>query len=515
MLKLKYLFVVVISSILVACSTTQQATTQPSIVDDGKINVTFLQLNDVYEIEPLEGGKIGGMARVEYIHKKLLNENPNTYLFMAGDFLNPSLIGALKYKGERIKGKQMVEVMNAMNFDLVTFGNHEFDISKNDLQKRLNESNFNWTSANARQKVCGDTYPFYKERNGIKEFVSDTHIIEAKDADGTQLKIGFFSVVIPSNPQNYVDYKDIYTQAKRAYESLKDKADVIFGLTHVSINQDKKIAELLQDIPLIMGGHEHNNMLVEVGATKIAKADANAKTVYIHRINYNKKTKDLKLTSELLPITNKTKSDSLVATIVSKWNAILDNQIRQVIENPNEVILNAKIPLDGRDIPIRSTQTNLGKLIAKAMAYGFNNDVDCALVNGGSIRLDDQLVGEITSIDIFRVLPFGGGIVKVTLKGSLLKEVLEYGKSKAGTGAYLQRYNVEFDSKTNTWVVNGQPIDSNKVYKVAFSDYLLKGYDIPFLKPDNKDILDISIPSKEEMGSDIRKTIINYLISLK
>ncbi|MCF6347999.1 MAG: bifunctional metallophosphatase/5'-nucleotidase [Flavobacteriaceae bacterium] len=515
MQKFKYLFIVVIFTISLSCGTTRQTVIQPNLVDDGKISFTFLQLNDVYEIAPLEGGKVGGMARAEYVHKELLKENPNTYLFMAGDFLNPSLLGAMKYNGERIRGKQMIEVMNAMNFELVAFGNHEFDISKSDLQKRLNESTFNWTSANARQKVCGNTYPFYKERNGIKEFVSDTHIINVEDADGTQLKIGFFSVVIPSNPQNYVEYTDMYTQAKRAYKSLKEKADVVFGLTHVSINQDKKIAELLKDIPLIMGGHEHNNMLVEVGSTKIAKADANAKTVYIHRINYDKNKNVLQLTSELLPITDNTQSDVEVAGIIAKWNAVLENQIKLIIENPNEVIYSTNIPLDGRDIPIRSTQTNLGKLIAKAMAYGFNNEVDCALVNGGSIRLDDQLMGDINSVDIFRVLPFGGGILKVELKGSLLKEVLDYGKSKAGTGAYLQRYNADFDAKTNEWKINGKPINDDKIYKVAFSDYLLKGRDIPFLKPDNKEIIKIFTPTNEEMGNDIRKTIIKYLKSLK
>ncbi|HCK04800.1 MAG TPA: bifunctional metallophosphatase/5'-nucleotidase, partial [Flavobacteriaceae bacterium] len=55
--------------------------------------------------------------------------NPNTYLFMSGDFLNPSLLGNLKHEGERIKGRQMIEVMNAMNFTMATFGNHEFDLS--------------------------------------------------------------------------------------------------------------------------------------------------------------------------------------------------------------------------------------------------------------------------------------------------------------------------------------------------------------------------------------------------
>ena len=85
--------------------------------DDGKIGFTFLQLNDVYEIAPIQGGEFGGMARVETVHQELLKENKNTLLLMAGDFLNPSLLGTVKYNGERIRGKQMIETMNAMNFD--------------------------------------------------------------------------------------------------------------------------------------------------------------------------------------------------------------------------------------------------------------------------------------------------------------------------------------------------------------------------------------------------------------
>ena len=512
MKKFKLFFSILFFVLLISCSSIQQITTTQIIVDDGRIDFTFLQLNDVYEIAPLEGGKVGGMARVANLRNQLKKENPNTFTFMAGDFLNPSLLGTVKYEGERIRGKQMIEVMNALGMDLVTFGNHEFDLGKNDLQKRMNESDFAWTSANVRQKVCGTTYPFYKEKNGIKEFATDTHIIETKDGDGTTIKIGFFGVVIPSNPVNYAEYTDMFEQSMRAYKSLKDKTDIIFGLTHVSVAQDKKIAELLPQLPLIMGGHEHHNMMLSVGTTKIAKADANAKTVYVHRISFDKNTKEYTLESELIPIVKQIGEDQKVKAIVDKWNTILDNEIKKIVSNPNEIIHITKVPLDGRDTPIRSKQTNLGALITKAMAYGFNNEVDAAIVNGGSIRLDDQLEGAINSVDIFRVLPFGGNILKVDIKGSLLKEVLDYGKSRAGKGAYLQRFLVDYD---NEWLIKGKPIDTNKIYKVAFSDYLLKGFDIPFLKPSNKGVVSVYTPKKQELGSDIRKTVIAYLKSLK
>ena len=181
--------------------------------DDDKISFTLLQLNDVYEISSIQGGNFGGMARVETIHKELLKENENTMLVMAGDFLNPSLLGGMKLNGEKIRGKQMIEVMNAMNFDLVAFGNHEFDIPKKDLQNRINESSFPWISANVFNKILDTIKPFYQEIKGVSRSIKGSFIKEISDADGTNIKIGFISVCIPSNPKEYVLYKDclLYT----------------------------------------------------------------------------------------------------------------------------------------------------------------------------------------------------------------------------------------------------------------------------------------------------------------
>ena len=480
--------------------------------DDNKIDFTFLQLNDVYEIAPIQGGEFGGMARVATVHKELLKENENTMLFMAGDFLNPSLLGTLKVDGERVRGKQMVEVMNAMNFDLVAFGNHEFDVPKKDLQKRLNESTFPWISANVKLKTKEAAIPFYKERNSKKENVHETFIKEIIDKDGTKIKVGFISVCIPSNPKEYVEYGNMFVKARASYAAIKDSVDVVFGLTHVKLANDKRIAKLIPNLPLIMGGHEHTNSNDFVGNVSITKADANAKTVYIHRISYDKKTKKTIVKSELKEINSAIKSDEKVGEIVKKWQTVLTSKIKDIITNPKEVIFDAKTPLDGRDTPIRSVQTNLGKIITKSMSFAFNDKVDCALVNGGSIRIDDQLEGNITAVDIFRVLPYGGSVLRVKIKGRLLKRVLDYGVLAAGTGAYLQRFNA--DKVGEDWLIKNKKLDFNKTYTVAFSDYLLKGFDIPFLSKENKEVLSIYTPKETEISYDIRKAVVSYFKSL-
>ena len=477
--------------------------------DDGKISFTILQLNDVYEIASIQGGQYGGMARVETVHQELLAKNKNTLLVMAGDFLNPSLIGTMKHEGVRVRGKQMIEVMNAMSFDVVAFGNHEFDIPKKDLQKRMDESNFPWISANVFHKTPDSIKRFYQELNGIKTPIKGSFVKEISDEDGTKIKIGFISVCIPSNPKDYVFYKDMYTSIHKEYESIKNKVDIVIGLTHVKIEHDRKIAKLLPNIPLIMGGHEHTNKNEMIGNVLITKADANAKTAYIHSINYDKKNKNTIISSQLKSINTSITDNLKVKLVVDKWIDIMEAQISKIVEKPYDIIYKTKIPLDGRDASIRSIQTNLGQLITTSMAFSYDNKVDCALVNGGSIRIDDQLVGNINSIDIFRVLPFGGSILKVKMKGSLLKKVLDYGKQSSGTGAYLQRNNIQIDNQN--FKVNNKEIISSKIYTVAVSDYLMKGFDIPFLNSNHPGVVSVYQPIKSDLSIDIRKALIYYL----
>ena len=135
-----------------SCSTTRNAT---AAKDDGKIEVVFVQVNDVYEIAPLAGGTQGGMARVATLKKDYKAKNPNTLLVIGGDFLSPSVYNSLQYQGKPIRGQQMVESMNAAGLDLAVFGNHEFDIKENELQDRMNESGFDWFSSNTfhKQKI--------------------------------------------------------------------------------------------------------------------------------------------------------------------------------------------------------------------------------------------------------------------------------------------------------------------------------------------------------------------------
>jgi len=495
---------------LTGCKSQEKSVTK----NNHLIKVQLVQLNDVYEIAPLEGGKSGGMARVATIVDSLRQINSNTLLFLAGDFLNPSLIGTMKLNGERIRGKQMIEVMNAMNFDLVAFGNHEFDLKYPDLQKRLNESDFDWILGNAKLYNHQTAASFYKEKGERKILIPKTKIIHLKDAGGTEVSLGFFSEIVASNPKDYVCYINPFEEAKADYQSLKQQgADIVLGLTHLIKEDDLKLLEMLPEVPLIMGGHEHYNMLLTASnGHKVAKADANARTIYLHNLTYNTQTGEVNIVSRLIPIDEHIASQPDIKKIVDKWQKVLLDKVRTVVEDPNKVILHTETPLDAREKSIRHRQTNFGQLITDAMLAASKNNAVAAIVNGGSIRIDDQLSGDIVAMDFFRALPFGGGIYDIQIKGDLLTKVLDYGENHQGKGSYLQR-SKNIEKTQNGWEINNQPVDSDTYYNIMVTDYLMKGYDIPFLKEGIPEITGIDKPVDDnDVRSDIRKVIIKFLL---
>ncbi len=511
---------------LTACSTllgladggiSQPPIDYPPYPDEGDLSPTsfvILQLNDVYEIAPLEKGKVGGMARVATFRNQLLGENYHLMTVLAGDFLSPSLLGTMKYEGKSIKGRQMVEVMNAVGVGLVAFGNHEFDVKEVELQERMNESYFDWLGTNVLHQKGGKIEPFYKESYDYKYFAPETYVWEIENYSSKPVRVGFYSATISDNQQPWVYYEDPYQEATKAYLELVQNCDVIVGLTHLELAQDLKMAALLPKTRLIMGGHEHENSIDTIGNVVIAKADANAKSVWVHRFTYYPDIKMTELTSELVPITDAIPADPTVDEIVQRWQEVLTQQIQQIVTAPDEVIYQAKTPLDGREKSVRNFQTNLGGVIAAGMFHAAKKPVDAAFFNGGSIRLDDQLSGDITAVDVFRALPFGGGLYEVELKGNVLKKALDAGIENTGLGGYLQWHNIEYNAAEKSWKVAGRPLNEGKNYRIMTSQYVFEGKENRLDFFNQKNFINwesAKVGDMNDLRSDIRKAVVAYL----
>ncbi len=447
---------------------------------DDKAHITLIQINDVYELMPLSGthGSEGGLAKVATIIKQQKKENPHTIALLAGDFLSPSALGLAFVPAEgggkeKLAGRQMVDTLNAMGLDCATFGNHEFDLDEASLLKRIGESKFAWISSNVLRKGGA----FFPE-------VLTYKILTFKDGEN-HVRLGIYGITLDANQVDYAEYRNDYLAVSRDMASALEAlgAEIVLGLTHLSFDSDVALAQGTQGLDLILGGHEHENVQVWRGPNlvPIFKADANARTVYIHHLDFDYKTRKLEIHSELKYVDENVPDDPEVKKVVDHWVQLAYDGFRAQGLDPATKVAVAKIDLDGREASVRNGETVLTRMLSDSMLMP---DCQGSIYNGGSIRIDDVIYkGQtITMYDVLRILPFGGFQVRAEIKGALLVKALEQGLVNKGTGGFLQRGN--FGGISGAWTLNGAPIDPNARYKIVFNDFVLQGKEagLGFLK---------------------------------
>jgi 5'-nucleotidase len=310
--------------------------------------------------------------------------------------------------------------------------------------------------------------------------------------DGGSIRVGFVGVTLPSNGAGYVSYLDPFSQIQAQVSELADQTDVIVAVTHLPIADDQSLAANIPAIDLILGGHEHENIQQWRGNdfTPIFKADANARTVYIHRLAYDTEQHLLTINSHLQPVTAAIAPDPDIARVVEAWQQKAFAGFRADGFEPEAIVTQTMQPLDGLESSVRNHPTALTQLIADGL-FNATTDVDLAVFNSGSIRIDDVLpAGAIAQYDVIRILPFGGEVVTVNMKGTLLKRVLDQGVLNRGTGGYLQTSHVTQDAETQTWLIGDRPLDPTQTYRVATVDFLISGREqgLDFLSADNPEL---------------------------
>lgn len=460
-----------LAALLGGCAATAPtAPTAPAAADGQDVTFTVLHFNDVYEITPVEGGHSGGLARVATLRQRLLAESPNVITLIAGDFFSPSALGTARVDGARLNGRQMVAVLNAVGVDVAALGNHEFDVPEADFRARLTESRFRYVSANVAPPAGSDPFPN----------VFPSLVLPVVVAPGDTLRVGVVSAVLPLNRKPFVVYGPTVESIAEETARLDPLTDVIVALTHLAFADDATVAATVPGVDMVLGGHEHENVRAYRGPlfVPVLKADANARTVYVHRVTVHRATGRVEVASELVPVTDALPDDPAVAAEVARWVEAGYAGFRADGFEPTRVVTVTTDDLDGRESTVRARPAPLGQTIAEgfrqAPVTAATPPADAALFNGGSVRVDDVLpAGPFTEYDAIRVLPFGGEVVTVRVSGALLARVLAQGEANAGTGGYLQTAGVE---RTEAgWTVGGQPLDAARLYTVATNDFLVSG----------------------------------------
>jgi len=492
-------FILLLTAVFLGSCAGSQPSVTVSRQETGSVEFIILQMNDIYELTPVSGGNEGGLARVAALRKELLADNQNTITVLAGDLFSPSALGTAKVDGHRLAGRQIVAVMNTLGLDYITFGNHEFDLREQEFLNRLAESKFTWISSNVFDRQ-GKPFPG----------VESDKIIELRDGQGRMVRLGLFGLTVPTNVKDYVSYTDPLDAARASVRAMRDKVDVLVALTHLSVDGDTTLASTVSGIDLILGGHEHENMQFWRGGdfVPIFKADANARTVYIHRVAVNPDTGRITVRSELRRVTDQITADPVTETAVAYWQDLGFKAFRQEGFEPEKVVVKIPTELDGLETSVRNRATLLTELIAQAMLAAVPA-AELALYNSGSIRIDDVLPpGPLSQYDIIRILPFGGRVCEASVEGRMLRQVLDQGETNSGNGGFLQTANVTRDAQQG-WLIRNQLLDDNHLYTVATNDFLLSG------REQNLGFFSMAAPGVHATcaeDSDIRFVFKDYLV---
>lgn len=425
------------------------------------VRVTILHLNDTYQFTPVDGGKYGGLARVMTLKKNALKDNPNTLMTLGGDTVSPSV------ETRTYRGAQMIDAWNAVGLDYSVLGNHEFDIKTPELIDRIKESKFTWLGSNVIDsrtgKIFADLPPYI-----IREFGG--------------VKIGFVGFLLPETKETSsiaesLKVTDFCETAKELVPKMRAKgANVIIGLTHLFMAQDKKLAGC-EKFDLILGGHEHTLLQSSANGTPIFKMWADAREV--GKFDLYIDTKSGKLASmdwQIIRVTDQIPDAPEFAPAVSKYRSLLDQL---------EVRVGATaVPLDALSYSVRTKETDIGNFIADAYRNAVGADI--GFVNGGSIRADlSYNPGPLTKRDVLSMLPFNNPIVKVEVSGKLLLDILEHSVARSREdnepGRFPQVSGLRFTFDASKLpgqriveaMVGGKPVDTGSNYTVATSDFLV------------------------------------------
>jgi 5'-nucleotidase len=446
---------------LLVCSPPLRAHQSDTGSPRSRARLTILQLNDVYSTVPIDDA--GGLARVATLKQQLAAAGRTPLLVLAGDFLSPSVASSV------FKGEQMIQALNAAGLDVATLGNHEFDFGDDVLIQRMHEARWTWVVSNVidtrTNTPIGGARPYIVRSFG-------------------PLKVGFIGLVLTSSEISR--YKLTHTRLVDPIRAAalylpalrRAGANVIVAITHLAFADDRALAARYPQIDLVIGGHEHFPITATVNRTLISKAGSDAR--WIARIDVNRQLAGpLERFYELVPITKTLADDPDTARVVASYEAKLGAELDVEVGTTSE-------PLDARSASLRTAEANAGNLVADAVRADVNADV--AIINGGGIRGDRIFpAGPILRRTLLNMQPFGNVVCKIEVPGRVVLQALESGVSKlpAAAGQFPQTSGLTLEvngaappgRRVTNVRVNGTPLDADKRYTLALSDYVMKGGD--------------------------------------
>ena len=371
--------------------------------------------------------EMGGVSRISTIFKNIKQENPASVFVSAGDDLMGRYFHAFR-------GKAIFSLMSAAGYDLMVFGNHEFDKGSAVLAKALESATFT--------TICSDlSLPKIFEGRYRRWLI--------REMGG--VKVGFFSLMtegfpLMSSAEDVTPIGDNLSVAADMVKLLREKgADVVVLLSHVGHKQDRMIAKRTKGIDLIFGGHSHHYPRKMNLINKTAIVNGGEQGVYVVRVDipldeHNHPIhKDIRM--RYIPVSPDVEEDSTVKKVVERYSA----------ELPASIVLGrTDAPWDLRTRTTRKSESAVADMINDLLREKFK--VDIVMNNAGAIRGKKIYpVGDITDTMLKEIDEFGNNAFIFRIKGRYIPEILENSAANYGKGGLMQvsglRYRIRLQGK--------------------------------------------------------------------
>ena len=443
---------------------------------DAEYKLMVLHTNDHHGAVTSKNGKYGLAERASYIksqREKAADAGYDFLLLDAGDINSGQAVSNM------FDAEADISAYNAIGYEAVTFGNHEFDGTLEKLQKQIEISKFPWLSANIKMKggYLGTPY-ITKQYKGYK--------------------VGIFGLttlrtIVLEQPDSRLTFIDEIETAKKMVSILrkKEKCDVVILLGHLGNIAETdahitslKLAEAVSGIDLIIDGHSHSyfEKPVFVNGTPIVSSEqwghfvGNAEFTIKNRKIINFAWNPEEITAE------KYAPDPEVQEILKPY-------VDKATESLKDVVLKSTKEFEFGKRLTRFQEMPSGDFLTDAMVWYLEKTglkVDGAITNGGGIRAPLP-EGDITKEAVISMLPFENYVYVVTLTGRDTVDLFNFiGSINRGAGAFAQvskgiNYTLTYDENGKGSIsditINGEPLDENRTYRFACNDYNAKGGD--------------------------------------
>src|SRR5574344_2495431 len=453
--------------------------------DDGKeYELVILNTNDhhgaVFGTKDKDGVTHGGLSLEASYVKQIRSQHQNVLLLDAGD-INTGMPVSNMFDAE-----PDIKAYNAMKYDAVTIGNHEFDGGLSKFAMQISESDFTWISANVRygKETLGSPY-IIRDYGGLRVAVIGLTTLRTFRIASKHLLTGKNGMSVTFDPE-------IETVSRMVkYVRAKEKADIVILCGNIGdIREDKQhvtsadIASKVPGIDLIIDGHSHSFFDQAKYTSGVPVVTTSGGTKYVGEgVMKIKDGRVENFTWKPVELNDKdfapdADMDALLKPYADKAEAAMD-----------EVVITAAAPFEFGAKLTRYQEMASGDYTADAMVYELRKlgvRADFAVVNGGGIRSEIP-AGQITRGSVLTMLPFTNTIIALTMNGSDVIDLFKYiGSIKQGAGAFAQvsdgvKYTITYAADGNGTVsgvsLYGKAVAPSEKYIVATNDYLAGGGD--------------------------------------